>query len=523
MTLETFFEKFDLFADAPGAVKKMRELVLELAVSGRLMPEILERSIENETKPMGSIVELVMGQAPSGDDCNAEKRGTVFVKVGEFGLLYPREEVWTTNPLKFAKKGDVLVCVVGATVGKLNLGIDCAIGRSVAAIRPSQALDTQFLYYSLIPYTIRLRRNSRGSAQGVIGKTELNAVSLWVPSRTVQERIVAKVVELMVLCDRLEAQQLEREAQAGQLARASLARFTDAPTPANLNLLFHSSFPISPSDLRKSILTLAVQGKLVPQDPNDEPAEEVLARIAATKLRLQKAGEMGKEKTVEPLQLDSLPFEVPDSWRWAKLAELTELITKGSSPKWQGIAYVSESEGILFITSENVGNYVLRKLDDLKYVSKGFNEIEPRSILKRGDILMNLVGASIGRTALYDLHDGANINQAVALIRLVRKTEGVCQRFLLHYMNSPSAIDYMLSSRVVSAQPNISLTDAREFAVPIPPLAEQRRIVAKVSELMALVDELETQLAASRVAAEKLLSALVAELTGTTSRLPADS
>ncbi|MFO0426459.1 MAG: restriction endonuclease subunit S, partial [Planctomyces sp.] len=141
------------------------------------------------------------------------------------------------------------------------------------------------------------------------------------------------------------------------------------------------------------------------------------------------------------------------------------------------------------------------------------NEIEPRSILKRGDILMNLVGASIGRTAVYDLHDGANINQAVALIRLVRETDGVCPRFLLHYLNSPSAIDYMLSSRVVNAQPNISLTDVREFAVPLPPLAEQRRIVAIVEQLMALVDALETQLAASRATAANLLSALVAELT----------
>jgi type I restriction enzyme S subunit len=296
-------------------------------------------------------------------------------------------------------------------------------------------------------------------------------------------------------------------------ARASPARFAEAPNPANLNDLFHQAYTIPPADLRKSILTLAVQGKLVPQDPNDEPAEEGLARIAATKLRLQKTGEIGKEKPVEPLQPDSLPFEAPDSWRWAKLAELTELITKGSSPKWQGIAYVSESEGILFITSENVGNYVLRKLDDLKYVSKGFNEIEPRSILKRGDILMNLVGASIGRTAVYDLHDGANINQAVALIRLVRETDGICPRFLLNYLNSPAAINNMLSSRVVNALPNISLTDAREFAVPIPPLAEQRRIVAKVEQLMALVDALEQQLAASRSTAAKLLTALVTELT----------
>jgi type I restriction enzyme S subunit len=187
LTLHTFFEKFDQFADVSNAVTKMRELVFELSATGRLILDALERPVEDDTKLMGTIAELVMGQAPAGDEYNTEGQGTVFVKVGEFGSLYPREEVWTTNPLKFAKRGDVLICVVGATVGKLNLAIDCAIGRSVAAIRPSLILESKFLYYSLIPYTLHLRRNSRGSAQGVIGKAELNAISLWVPSLAVQK------------------------------------------------------------------------------------------------------------------------------------------------------------------------------------------------------------------------------------------------------------------------------------------------------------------------------------------------
>ncbi len=247
------------------------------------------------------------------------------------------------------------------------------------------------------------------------------------------------------------------------------------------------------------------------QNPEDEPADNLLSRIAAKKLRLQREGKIARDKSVNSIRPRDLPFDIPESWRWAKLADLTELITKGSSPKWQGIHYVSEAEGVLFITSENVGNYRLRKLDDLKYVDKHFNEIEPRSILKQGDILLNLVGASIGRTAVYDLHDGANINQAVALIRLVRETEGVCPEFLLHYLNSPCAIDSMLSSRVVTAQPNISLTDTREISVPIPPFPEQYRIVTKVDELMVICDELEAQLIGGSSTRGKLLEATLHE------------
>jgi type I restriction enzyme S subunit len=117
--------------------------------------------------------------------------------------------------------------------------------------------------------TLRLDDLGKGIKPG-LSRKEAYALPIALPPLAEQKRIVAKVDELMALCDRLEAQQLEREAQAGQLARASLTRFADAPTPANINLLFHSSFPISPSDLRKSILTLAVQGKLVPFDTNGE-------------------------------------------------------------------------------------------------------------------------------------------------------------------------------------------------------------------------------------------------------------
>ena len=124
---------------------------------------------------------------------------------------------------------------------------------------------------------------------------------------------------------------------------------------------------------------------------------------------------------------------------------------------------------------------------------------------------MNLVGASIGRTAIYNLDAEANINQAVALVRLVEISDGPLVRYLLQYLNSPTAIDFMLGSRVITAQPNMSLTDAREFPIPFPPLAEQHRIVATVDALMALCERLEASLAATATTRRRLLDALLAE------------
>lgn len=466
MDLSTFFEKFDQFADAPDAVPKLRELVLELAASGRLLPEALERPVKDDTTLMGPLVELIMGQAPAGSECNTDGLGTVFVKVGEFGPLYPREEVWTTAPLKFAKRGDVLVCVVGATVGKLNLAIDCAIGRSVAAIRPSAALDTKFLYYSLIPYTLHLRRNSRGSAQGVIGKAELNAVSLWVPSRSVQKRIVAKADELMALCDRLEAQQQERETRHAALARAALSRFAAAPTVSDLKYLFAESFPIAPADLRKSILTLAVQGLIVPHDSGST------------------------------------------TWETRKLSELTSKIGSGSTPSGGKAAY--QDSGVPLIRSMNV-HFAGFVREGLAFLNQEQAEKLKNVTVRTGDVLLNITGASIGRVTIApDDMDGARVNQHVCI---VRPTAEMLPSFLQLFLASPLVQDLIDNVQVGATREALTKAMIEDFEIPVPPLAEQRRIVAKVEQLMALVDALEQQLAASRAAAEKLLTALVAELT----------
>lgn len=156
---------------------------------------------------LGEISEFIMGQAPKGEDCNKIGNGTIFVKAGQFDKLYPKVEEWTTTPLKLAKKNDVLICVVGATVGKLNLGIDCAIGRSVSAIRcNSEKLDYKYLYYYLTTWISRIRGLSQGSAIGVITKDMLYDLHIPIYDITTQIKIVEILDKSQELIDKRKEQ-----------------------------------------------------------------------------------------------------------------------------------------------------------------------------------------------------------------------------------------------------------------------------------------------------------------------------
>ena len=144
---------------------------------------------------LGSISETIMGQAPASKECNTEGNGTPFVKVGQFGQVHPKINEWTTTPLKKVDEGDVLICVVGATIGKINLATDCAIGRSVAGIRPNkEKLHTVYLFAFLRKWTERLRSSSQGSAIGVLTKQMLHNLEIPLPPLSTQHKIV-KILE----------------------------------------------------------------------------------------------------------------------------------------------------------------------------------------------------------------------------------------------------------------------------------------------------------------------------------------
>lgn len=240
-------------------------------------------------------------------------------------------------------------------------------------------------------------------------------------------------------------------------------------------------------DLKNALLQEAVQGKLVPQIASEGNAKDLLEEIKKARhsdLVSESKSKAKKAKPLPEITEEDIPFDIPENWCWCRLGELTEIITKGSSPSWQGINYVDE--GILFVTSENVGDEELL-LSKRKFIEPKFNEIQPRSILQKGDLLTNIVGASIGRTAIFDLDiKNANINQAVALIRLKNKQ---LNSYILKVLNSRTIIEQMTDNTVNTARANISLTTVENFKIPLPPLAEQKRIVAAIEKFMPLIEE----------------------------------
>ena len=199
-----------------------------------------------------------------------------------------------------------------------------------------------------------------------------------------------------------------------------------------------------------------------------EKFEKVSDLIALRKEQLAKLDQLVKSRFIE------LFGECEERKR---LEEYASLITKGTSPKWQGVDYCEE--GTLFVTSENVREGYL-DLSKRKYLDDKINEIQPRSILKRNDILINIVGASIGRAAVYDCDEVANINQAVALVRV--DYSQINQTYLMAFLNSPQAIEMYGKMKKGGARDNLSLQNIADLQIPVAPMELQNQFVTFVKQ-----------------------------------------
>lgn len=553
MKLETFFEKFELIAEEPNAVVKLRELIIESAIRGKLVPqaaddepasELLRRIEKSQAganhkqaalPPVGDDAYLELppgwawtrlgntGRIFNGDSVSESvkaelakvKEGLPFIATKDVG--YGRDALAYDNGLKvppgdprfkIAHKNAVLICAEGGSAGR-KIGIaerDICFGNKLFANEVHDEIYFRYIFYVYQAATFFKVFSARMT--GIIGgisRREFLLLPIPLPPLAEQKRIVAKVDELMALCDRLEAQQQERVTRHAALVRASLARFTEAPTPANLQFLFHPSYEVSPADLRKTILTLAVQGKLVPQDPNDEPVEELLRRSLAERRQLKRtdATEV-KLLTAE----DALGYDIPESWRWLRLEDLLVFgPTNGISPK--AVDYETSVRS-LTLSSTTTGRF---KAEHYKFLTA---DVPPDSDLwlRDGDILVQR-GNTIDYVGVAAVYRGEPNCFVYPDLMMKLRVSSAFDVGYVHLAMSQEASREFLRARASGtsgSMPKINQATLKILPLPIPPLAEQRRIVAKVEQLMALVDELEQQLAASRTTAEKLLTALVAEL-----------
>lgn len=316
------------------------------------------------------------------------------------------------------------------------------------------------------------------------------------------------VDELMGLCDRLEAVQAERQTRLAALSRAALARFADEPTVENLRWLFHEAFEIEADAIRKSILSLGMRGRLVPHNLQEGSCQELLCSVEREREQIAKDQGIRLPKRRPSVADSEMPYDLPESWGWERIGNLASHLEYGTSQKAD-----SDSSKVPVY---RMGDIVDGKLSNetMKYVSEDIDDL-PRLYLDIDDILFNRTNSYelVGKTGIFK---GAFKRATFAsyLIRIRFPGNVLLADFFNLAMNAPYFRETQIEPEIVQqcGQANFNGTKLSMTLVPVPPPPEQKQIVAKVNQHMALVDDLEQQLSESRAKGKQLMEAVVATL-----------
>lgn len=552
-------------------IKKLRELILELAVRGKLVPQdsndepasellkkiaaekelmIKEGKIKKE-KPLSEITdeekpfELPPGWSWSrlldisahihyGFTASSDASITD-VRLLRITDIQDDKVDWSSVPGCVIEAGsikqyelindDILIARTGGTIGKSYLveNIDvCAVFASylirVKHIENSYAAYKK-VYLGSQLYWSQLYANSMGTGQPNVNGEALKNLVVSVPPLAEQHRIVAKVDELMAFCDQLEQTQSDNIAAHAQLVEALLATLTNSSDhnelqnnwqriAAHFDTLFTTEHSID--QLKQTILQLAVMGKLVPQNPNDEPASELLKKIAAEKTQLIKEGKIKKEKPLPEITDEEKPFELPNGWEFIRLQPIANVMA--------GNAFSSEDfsseEGarVIKITNAGVGEFV----ETNDYLPFDFINTASQYLVSEGDFILALTrpyiadGLKISRCPA--TYHNSLLNQRVAAIKI---NPLMASEYFYQFFKSYFVLGVYLNRFGGSGlQPNLKMSDVTELIFAVPPIEEQHRIVTKVDELMTLCDTLKTNLQNAQVTQLALADALVEQAVG---------
>ena len=356
-------------------------------------------------------------------------------------------------------RDDIVVCIRGSLGKHGRYPFDKgAIASSLVILRAFTNDDVlaEFLmmYLDTPLFFSEIRRYDNGTAQPNLAAKSLEQFLVPLPPLAEQKRIVAKIEELLPLIDRYEQ---------------AWSKLED----------FNKRFP---GDMQKSILQMAIQGKLAPQLPVEGTGEELFRQIQAEKQRLIKAGKIKKEKPLPEIAEDEIPFDIPESWKWVRIGSLLHKLVDGThrTPKYT-------TSGVPFVSVRNMSNGTL-SLEDTKFISEEeHRELWKRCNPQRGDILLSKVGTT-GVPAKVETDKEFSLFVSVALLKFNNDLLDI--DFLIYSILAPDFQKQCKEHTRGVGNKNWVIIDIANTMMPLPPLAEQKRIVAKLEEILPLCERL---------------------------------
>ena len=556
---------FDRLAEAPDVVPRLRRFILDLAVRGKLVEQdagdepavrllkriqgerlrVLKKSVKGSaalaTEPVSADIQLPDGWAWSklGDICTKTGSGSTpaggkdaYVSTGVpflrsqnvyddglrlDGVAFISDATQERMSSTTVKAGDLLLNITGGSIGRCAIVPDSFvignINQHVAIIRLALLESGRFLHSVICSdyFQKHIFGNQTGAGREGLPKNRMDEILIPVAPLAEQHRIVAKVDELMALCDQLEAAQQERERRRDRLAAASLQRLDQpaantTPEAQREHARFHlhhlprlTTRPEHIKAMRQLFLDLAVRGKLLRQSDDDEPASELLRKIQVERLKRQKSARKN-DFTLPEVDLTSAPFELPSGWAWARFPEVG-IFGRGKSK------HRPRNDQALF----NGGTHLLVQTGDvarskgvIKTFTSKYNDAGLAQSMKwPAGTLCITIAANIADSGI--LSFDACFPDSVVGFKASPLLDSA--RYFEYFVRTAKA--NLLEFAPATAQKNINLEILNAVLIPLPPLAEQHRIVAKVDELMVLCDQLEAQLTTTQTDSRRLLEAVL--------------
>ena len=462
--------------------QELKNSILQLAYQGRLVEQIKGEYTPNalgfdiadspfeipdtwKWQVLGSCCEMYTGNSIAESEKSAKYAGLAegydYIATKDVSFEQKIEydngvRIPFDSTFKRAYKDSVLMCIEGGSAGR-KIGIldrDVCFGNKLCMFRTDKVLNTFLLYYLQSTEFKKLFSENMTGIIGGVSIKKLKEILIPIPPLAEQKRIVAKIEELLPYIDRYEE---------------SWSKLED----------FNKRFP---TDMQKSIFQMAIQGKLSEQRPEEGTGEELYQQIQTEKQRLINAGIIKKEKPLPEITKDEKPFDIPESWKWYKLASVCSKITDGEHKTPRRSAKYC---GYYLLSARNVRDGHIQ-LDDVDFVDEAeYKLISTRCNPKRGDILISCSG-SVGRCAVVNDDNNYVMVRSAAMVSPIL----LDSKFLMFVIQSQAVQTQVRDKTKQTAQANLFQDAIRNLIIPLPPLAEQKRIVAKLEEILPLCERL---------------------------------